>query len=179
MSKPGVREDHQQGRRCQYRDPATGQQCGNRARRGKRYCRQCARKVRALRKLHSISTVDHDLNKGKLTDKAAMLLPDRIREECLTFLTTLRRHISISQAVLYGSYAQGRAHPWSDVDLAVISSEFHKLPFLRRTILLRRIGLEANTPRIQAIGFTPKEFESAEYPRIVRKVREGVPLFST
>jgi predicted nucleotidyltransferase len=108
---------------------------------------------------------------------AETLIPVQVQGECLRFLERLGKHVPISQVVLYGSYAQERAHTWSDVDLAVVSREFRRMPFLKRTILLRRVGLEANTPRIQALGLTPREFESGDRPRIVREVRQGIPMF--
>lgn len=32
--------------------------------------------------------------------------------------------INIAQALLFGSYAKGTAHEWSDIDVAVVSSDF-------------------------------------------------------
>lgn len=164
-------------RQCEYRDPVTGQRCRNTAQSGEKFCRPCARKVSKGMKL--IQVVDQALYSGELSDKASVLMPPPVQDECLAFLRTLRQRFSICQVILYGSYAKKRAHRWSDIDMAVISSDFRKLSFLRRTIVLRRTAVEANTPRIQAIGFTLRQFESDRGPRIIKKVRQGVPLFHT
>ena len=41
---------------------------------------------------------------------------ERVRE----YAELVRRHIPVSKVVLYGSYASGRAHEDSDIDVAVI-----------------------------------------------------------
>jgi hypothetical protein len=125
-----------------------------------------------------VKSIDRDLLQRKLARIADTLMPAQIRDECFVFLEVLGKKFAISQAILYGSYAQKREHSWSDIDLAVISIRFRGMPFVKRTILLRQASIEANTPRVQAIGFTPYELETAEYPRIVREVRCGIPLFN-
>ena len=39
----------------------------------------------------------------------------------------LRRRIRVDQAVLFGSHARGDADRWSDIDLAVFSSDFARM----------------------------------------------------
>jgi len=177
MSKREVTKGHRQGQRCQYRDPVTGRQCNNTAQKGHPYCRPCARRMHRSQRTQSVSIIDDVLRNRKLAQAASTRMPAHIQDGCFSFLERLGEHIPISQVVLYGSYAQQRAHTWSDVDLAVVSSEFRGMPFLKRTILLRIVGLTANTPKIQALGLTPREFESGDRPRIVREVRQGIPMF--
>lgn len=178
MSGPIESKDHPHANRCQYRD-SRGRQCKNTARKGHEYCRPCARKMRESQKSQRVATISKALRNETLTYEAEALMPYRVQRDCFRYLARLGEQVPISQVILYGSYAQRRAHSWSDVDLAVISSGFYRMSFLKRTVLLREVGLAAKTPKIQAIGLTPRELEVGDRPRVVRKVREGVRLFST
>ena len=40
------------------------------------------------------------------------------------FVTLLNRELDVEQVVLFGSWAYGQPHEWSDVDLAVVSVSF-------------------------------------------------------
>jgi uncharacterized protein len=52
-------------------------------------------------------------------------IPDKISFIIELFLEELEKNnISIEQAVLFGSYAQGTYTSWSDIDLALVSSDF-------------------------------------------------------
>jgi len=42
-------------------------------------------------------------------------------------LTYLSKKITITEAILFGSYAQGTPHEYSDIDLAIFSPEMEKL----------------------------------------------------
>ncbi len=37
--------------------------------------------------------------------------------------------IDIRKAYLFGSHAQGKAHPWSDIDIALVSDDFSGIRF--------------------------------------------------
>lgn len=60
------------------------------------------------------------------------------------------------QILLYGSYATGKAHQWSDIDLVVISRDFEKIPPLERLELLSLATWDVDAP-IEAQGYTPRE----------------------
>ena len=105
-------------------------------------------------------------------------IPYEIKSECSKFAQEVQRYVGFSQIILYGSYAKGTAHPWSDIDLAIISKNFHRMSTLKRKNLLLKACLEANTPRIQSIGFTPYELETNTRPRILNHIRQGVILFN-
>ena len=49
-------------------------------------------------------------------------IPDQIREVLKKYIRTLEEHhIHVLRAVLFGSYAEGRANEWSDIDIALVS----------------------------------------------------------
>lgn len=37
--------------------------------------------------------------------------------------------VKVKSLILFGSYARGKPHPWSDVDICVLSSQFGKRDF--------------------------------------------------
>lgn len=41
----------------------------------------------------------------------------------------LKAGIPVERIILFGSYAKGTAHTWSDLDLCVVSPQFGKHPF--------------------------------------------------
>ena len=42
------------------------------------------------------------------------------------FKKSLSREIPIKKMILFGSYATGKTHRWSDIDLIVVSNKFRK-----------------------------------------------------
>jgi predicted nucleotidyltransferase len=66
------------------------------------------------------------------------------------------RGIRANRIILYGSYARGTAKSYSDIDLAVISSDFKGKGILKRQELLGETIFEAGAP-IEAIGYTLEE----------------------
>jgi predicted nucleotidyltransferase len=64
--------------------------------------------------------------------------------------------INVTQIYLYGSYASGRSHEGSDIDLIVVSEDFGKYSLRER---LEVLGLAAGRimEPIQSYGITPEE----------------------
>lgn len=54
---------------------------------------------------------------AKVPDKILKIIDDFIMEAG-------KDNIPIQQAVLFGSYSNGKYHEWSDIDLAVVSDKF-------------------------------------------------------
>lgn len=69
-----------------------------------------------------------------------------------------KRHINPEEILLYGSYAAGTAHPYSDIDILVISKDFKKTNPLNRLEQLSLASIPLNAP-IEAIGYTPDEIK--------------------
>lgn len=93
------------------------------------------------------------------------------------FIQHLREHISISKVYLYGSSARGNARAYSDIDLAIISSDFEEQTHFERLVFLGKVAWEANTPTIEAVGYTPKEFairSPLEFPSEIKA--HGIPI---
>jgi len=63
--------------------------------------------------------------------------------------------VDVSKVILFGSYAKGTAKPESDIDIAVISSQFGKNN-LKEMMFLRRIALKIDS-HIEPLPFSPKD----------------------
>lgn len=75
----------------------------------------------------------------------------------------LKRHkIYITKIILYGSYANGNARPYSDIDLVVISPNLVRFTPLKRQEFLAQMTMNINAP-LEVIGYTPKEFKKAAH----------------
>lgn len=82
-------------------------------------------------------------------------------------------HIHIQNAVLFGSSARGDAGEWSDIDVAVVSSDFSGIPFYDREKLIPFM-LKVDS-RIELHPFRPEDFtEDDLFAREI--IRTGVQL---
>lgn len=85
---------------------------------------------------------------------------DSITLSVRRFLAAVRQNKRVEKAYLYGSHTSGQATRWSDIDLAVISSDFSNDLFDERVELLR---LAADIDdRIEPHPFTPESFNSSD-----------------
>ena len=71
------------------------------------------------------------------------------------------RGIPVERVILFGSYASGRAHAWSDIDLAVISPQFETMSLLERYEQLGLANRDLQAP-VQVIGFAPSQVATCE-----------------
>ena len=84
--------------------------------------------------------------------------------------------IDISKVILFGSHAKGMAKPDSDIDLAIVSSQFGKNNW-KEMVLLRKIALEIDS-HIEPLPFSPKDIED-RYSTLSEEIRKyGVVLYS-
>jgi predicted nucleotidyltransferase len=61
-----------------------------------------------------------------------------VRQIINEFVQTLDTTIHVSKIVLFGSYAHGAPHEWSDIDVAVLSPNFRGLDVWRRQRLITK-----------------------------------------
>jgi predicted nucleotidyltransferase len=67
--------------------------------------------------------------------------------------------LTVEAVILYGSYARGTAHEWSDIDLAVISPDFEGVGMGRRQEILARLMVHAN-PFLSPLGYPSSEYHN-------------------
>lgn len=69
-----------------------------------------------------------------------------------------KKGIKVNRVFLYGSYANGNPQPYSDIDIAVISSSFDNKSLIKRQELLAEVIYPLGEP-IEAIGYGYQEFK--------------------
>jgi predicted nucleotidyltransferase len=98
-----------------------------------------------------------------------VITTDTVIEIVEKFLNIISsKGIKIDRAVLFGSYARGTATEWSDIDLAIVSSDFLGIPFQDRGMLAAYI-LRVDT-RLEIYPYRPEEF--TEKDLFVREIIE-------
>ena len=84
--------------------------------------------------------------------------PDQIKNIIENLVDSLEaKGIRVNRLILYGSYANGIPKPYSDIDIAVISSSFNNKSLLKRQELLGEAIFPLGEP-IEALGYSYKEF---------------------
>lgn len=101
-------------------------------------------------------------------------IPDQIREILKKYIHTLEeKHIHIQRAVLFGSYADGRANEWSDIDIALVSDSFDGDRFDDRG-KIRKITLSVSSD-ISPLPFRPEDFIT-ENPFVREILEKGIRI---
>jgi len=62
---------------------------------------------------------------------------DRMKKIVNHFLEEVQKKYKIENAYLYGSYAKGNSHRWSDIDIAIVSQDFSDDIFQDRLQLMK------------------------------------------
>jgi len=70
--------------------------------------------------------------------------------------------IPVDKLILFGSRAKGKAKPWSDIDLCVVSKKFGKNSF-DESVFLGKLTLDIE-PLIEAHPYHPKDLENPYDP---------------
>jgi len=98
------------------------------------------------------------------------LVTQEVREIINRFVEAiLSRGIHVDKAILYGSYATGTANKDSDLDVAVISSDFGKDRYKEGTMLMKlawRID-----PRLHPVPFSLESFAHDTWIPLVHEIR--------
>lgn len=94
--------------------------------------------------------------------------------ELKTIFSTLinclkEKGVKVNRLYLYGSYANGKPRPDSDIDIAVISSSFDKKNLVQRQEILGEIIFPLGEP-IEAIGYSLREFKQAHPFSFLREI---------
>ncbi|MHC4120508.1 MAG: nucleotidyltransferase domain-containing protein [Planctomycetota bacterium] len=68
-----------------------------------------------------------------------------------------QKGISVSKVILFGSHARGDTHADSDIDVAVVSSQFGR-DAAEEMMLLRKVAVKVDS-RIEAVPFRPEDLD--------------------
>jgi len=78
--------------------------------------------------------------------------------------------IRVEKAILYGSYATGRVHSGSDLDLAIVSPDFGKDRF-EEGKMLHRLAWRID-PRIEPIPISSASYENNTWIPLIYEIRQ-------
>ncbi|TSC92401.1 MAG: DNA polymerase beta domain-containing protein [Candidatus Berkelbacteria bacterium Licking1014_85] len=82
--------------------------------------------------------------------------------------------VKIKTLYVFGSYAKGKARKWSDIDVAVVSSDFKSDRHDERVRLMDYS--DQIDDFIEPHPFTPEEFEDKYYPLAREVKRTGIKI---
>lgn len=79
------------------------------------------------------------------------------------YVTRLKSKIQLDQVILFGSYAKGFAHDYSDIDLLVISKDLpiNKPKGANGLYLDQLVGLKNINPSLEVLGIHPSKLSNA------------------
>lgn len=86
------------------------------------------------------------------------------------FVQVLESKIQVDRILLYGSYANGQPHEWSDIDLAVISRNFARMRRPERQAVIGD-ALTRNTNMIEALGYSVGEYTRADRQTFLGEIK--------
>lgn len=98
-------------------------------------------------------------------------------EKIRRFIGQAKKEISVENVYLFGSHLSGKAFPDSDIDIAVISKSFEGVEPFERLVWLGKIAWKAGLPEIEALGYTPDEFQKAnpwDFSSEIRRTGEPI-----
>jgi predicted nucleotidyltransferase len=73
-----------------------------------------------------------------------------------SFKEILGKDMRIEKMILFGSYATGKTHKWSDIDLIIVSPKFRRMNFFRRGAKMYDYWM-LDYP-VDFLCYTPEEF---------------------
>jgi len=99
-------------------------------------------------------------------------IPNQTLKVIKAYIKELEKNgIHVDQAVVFGSYSTGRAHEWSDIDIALVSDAFEGIRMRDRN-KIRRITLRVS-PDLSPVPFRPGDF-TPEDPFVREIIERGV-----
>jgi predicted nucleotidyltransferase len=102
-------------------------------------------------------------------------IPADIKHIIDSYLYELNRHnIPIREAILFGSYAKGNYHEWSDIDIALISEIFSG-DRIDDKDKIRKITLSVSS-QIEVIPFSLRDF-NLQNPLAKEILTTGMKLY--
>jgi uncharacterized protein len=85
------------------------------------------------------------------------------------FIQSLLKGLRVDAVVLYGSYAHGTPHEWSDIDLAVISPDFEGVPIWKRQEMIAHLTVH-RCRDIAPIGYPSSEYHNPGRHSFLREI---------
>jgi predicted nucleotidyltransferase len=87
------------------------------------------------------------------------------------------RGVHLRSVILFGSFARGRQHEWSDIDVALVADEFTGVGFVD-TKYFSAVSIKKPYLRIEAITY-PTEYFYAGDPFVDEIKKTGITIFQS
>ncbi|MDW7679389.1 MAG: nucleotidyltransferase domain-containing protein [bacterium] len=98
---------------------------------------------------------------------------DEIKEIIDQYIENLKRQISVERVILYGSYADGCANEYSDIDLAIISPDVNNDNFIDYLQLATRAIPRKIDIDIEPLVFSTHEYETASSVELLGVIKKN------
>ena len=86
-------------------------------------------------------------------------IPKKIEKEIFEYIENLKKDsLPIKKVILFGSYAKGSQHKWSDIDVCIISPKF-KNAWKATGYLWSKRQITDIRYAIEPVGFSPKDYQ--------------------
>ncbi|NCP17493.1 nucleotidyltransferase [Candidatus Falkowbacteria bacterium CG_4_9_14_3_um_filter_38_19] len=96
-------------------------------------------------------------------------IPKQVEKKIKEYVDILKAdNLPIKKVILYGSYAKGRQHKWSDIDVCIISPKF-KDPFKALQYLSLKTIFDMKYT-IEPVGFSPRAFQD-KYDSFIYEIK--------
>lgn len=97
-------------------------------------------------------------------------IPKKVKTEIDDFIDTLKADkLPIKKVILFGSYAKGKQHKWSDIDVCVISPKFQN-SWKALEYLWSKREISDVRYTIEPIGFSPQDFND-KYNSLIHEIK--------
>ena len=93
------------------------------------------------------------------------------------YIDDVKKHITISKVILYGSYSKGDYNEYSDIDIAIFSENFNGKKFVEATSFLFGLARKYNEICIEPIGFNNSDLEK-DNPFIDEIINTGKVIYT-
>lgn len=100
-------------------------------------------------------------------------IPEKVKRSLQAFIKEIEEdHIPVQRVYVFGSYAKGTQHQWSDLDVCVISSKFtHPWKALEYLWKKRPKNID---PMIEPVGFSLKDFSGDDSTLVAEIKNNGI-----
>ncbi len=94
---------------------------------------------------------------------------DQLSAAIADFIEKLSKGMRVEAVILFGSYAWGTPHEWSDVDLAVISPDFEGLKLPKRQEMIAALTVH-RYPGLSPIGYPASQYHNPGPHSFLREI---------
>lgn len=100
------------------------------------------------------------------------MVEKEIRIKIREFVKELKRQkIIVTKVILYGSRVSGKAHEYSDIDVAIVSPDFGKDSYRDGARLFEIAG--KIDPRIEPVAISLKSYEEDTWIPLIYEIRKN------